>query len=56
MSELRLEAGDWLAEQTQRLEQANHVGADAAGRPEVHNLDGYAAADPVEPPDPLFDD
>ena len=37
------------------LEQPHHVGADAGRRPKIDDLHRDAAADPIEPPDPLLD-
>ena len=54
VGELRLQAGQRLAEEAQRLEEPHHVRADPARRPEVHDLHRDAPADPIEPADPLF--
>ena len=56
VGQLRLQAGQRLAEQTQRLEEPHDIRADPAGRTEVHDLHRYAPADPIEPADPLFHD
>src|SRR4029077_4494905 len=49
-----LQAGEWLAEQPQPLEEPHDVRTDPARRPEVHDLHRYAPADPIEPADPLL--
>ena len=54
--QLRLEAGQRLAEEPERLEEPHDVRADPAGRTEVHDLHRDAPADAIEPADPLLHD
>ena len=56
MRQLRLESGQRLAEEAERLEEAHHIRADPAGRTEVDDLDREAPADAVEPADALLDE
>ena len=56
VGQLRLQAGQRLAEETERLEEPHDVRADPARRTEVDDLHRDAPADAIEPADPLFDD
>jgi hypothetical protein len=56
VGQLRFEAGQRLAEETERLEEPHHVRADPARRTKVHDVHRDAPADPIEPADPLFHD
>ena len=56
VGQLRLQAGQRLAEETERLEEPHDIRADPAGRTEVHDVHRDAPADPIEPADPLFHD
>ncbi len=55
VNELRLESGEWFAKEAQSFEQPYDIRADPGWRTEVHDIHGNAAADPIEPPDPLLD-
>ena len=54
--QLRLQSGQRLAEETERLEEPHDIRADPAGRTKVHHVHRDAPADPIEPADPLFHD
>ena len=56
VGELRLQAGERFAEETQCLEEPHHIRADPGGRTEVDHLHRDAPADSIEPADPLFND
>ena len=56
VGELRLQAGQRLAEETERFEEPHDIRADPAGRTKVHDVHRDAPADPIEPADPLLDD
>src|SRR5436190_20907350 len=56
VGQLRLQSGQRLAEETERLEEAHDVRTDPAGRTKVHHVYRDAPADPIEPADPLFHD
>ena len=54
MGQLRLQAGQRLAEDTECLEEPHDVHADPARRTEVDDLHRDAPANPIEPANPLF--
>ena len=56
VGQLRLQPGQRLAEETERLEEPHDIRADPGGRTEVDDLHRDAPADPIEPADPLFHD
>ena len=54
LRELGLDSRRWLAEDPEPLEETHHVGADSRWRTEIDDFDRYAAADAIQPPDPLL--
>jgi hypothetical protein len=56
VSELRLESGEWFAEETDGLEQPYDIRADPGRRTKVHDLHRNAPSDAIESADPLLDD